>query len=30
LLSSWASEKVMSTITNRTTTKFLSDKIFFI
>ena len=30
LLSSWAREKVMSTITNRTTTKFFSDKIDFI
>lgn len=30
LLSSCASEKVISTITNKTTTKFLSDKIFFI
>ncbi len=30
LLSSWAREKVMRTITNNTTTKFRSDKIFFI
>lgn len=30
LLSSWANEKVISTITNNTTTMFLSDKIDFI
>ena len=30
LLSSWAREKVMRTITNNTTAKFRSDKIFFI
>ena len=30
LLSSWAREKVMRTITNKTTAKFRSDKIFFI
>jgi len=30
LLSSWAREKVISTITNNTTTKLRSDKILFI
>ena len=30
LLSSWANEKMIRTITNKTTTMFLSDKIGFI